>query len=183
MEEIWKSIEGYEGLYEVSNLGRVKSLDRMCWNGHIWWKKKGELLSNCVDSGGYHYVGLCVNGKHKNFLIHKLVMSAFVGEPPIDKPEINHIDEDKSNNCLSNLHYCDRKFNANYSYTWKKAIDVCKKPVLQFTKDGRFVAEYESAAEAAREIGKKRSNISACCLGKKRCKSVGGYIWKYKEDV
>lgn len=173
MEEIWKPVVGYERLYEVSNLGNVRSLN---------YNRKGEIkkLAIQIDGGGYHYVSLCSNGKVKKFLIHKLVMSAFIGEPPIDKPEVNHIDEDKSNNCISNLHYCSRKFNANYSYTWKKAIDVTRKPVLQFTKDGEFIAEYESVRESERQTGIKRHSIICCCKGE--LKTAGNYKWKYKTD-
>ena len=108
--EIWKDIEGYEGLYQVSNLGRVKSLERIDRLGRL---KPGVILRPKVERGGYLLVGLHKEGKQKMFLVHRLVAHAFIPNPE-GLPEINHRDEDKTNNLVDNLEYCDRKYNMNY---------------------------------------------------------------------
>lgn len=115
MNEIWKPIKGYEGFYEVSNLGRVRSLDR---TEHIRNKagritarqRKGKVLKPCLDSGG-HYLHVMLRGKPTN--VHRIVAKTFIDNPN-DYPEANHIDEDKTNNCVMNLEWCDHKYNNNY---------------------------------------------------------------------
>ena len=112
MQEIWKDIEGYEGLYQVSNFGRVKSLDRyVLRNGNSLFVK-GIVLSQ-LNNGGYLAVRLCNSGKYKNYFVHRLVACAFV-ENLNNYTEVNHIDEDKHNNDFRNLEWCDRKYNVNY---------------------------------------------------------------------
>ena len=112
MKEIWKDIEGYEGLYQVSNFGRVKSLDRyVLRNGNILFVK-GIVLSQ-LNNRGYLAVKLCNSGKYKNYFVHRLVACAFV-ENLNNYNEVNHIDEDKHNNDFRNLEWCDRKYNVNY---------------------------------------------------------------------
>ena len=104
--EIWKDIKGYEGLYQVSNMGRIKSLN---------YRRTGEegLLSGKPNSGGYLIVNLSKNKKRKSFYIHKLVAENFLPNPK-NLPEVNHIDENKENNTVYNLEWCDRKYNNNY---------------------------------------------------------------------
>ena len=112
MQEIWKDIEGYEGLYQVSNFGRVKSLDRyVLRNGNSLFVK-GIVLSQ-LNNRGYLAVRLCNSGKYKNYFVHRLVACAFV-ENLNNYTEVNHIDEDKHNNDFRNLEWCDRKYNVNY---------------------------------------------------------------------
>ena len=112
MKEIWKEIEGYEGLYQVSNLGRVKSLDRyVLRNGNSLFVK-GIVLSQ-LNNRGYLAVRLCNSGKYKNYLVHRLVANAFIHNDN-NYYEINHIDENKHNNHVDNLEWCDRKYNVNY---------------------------------------------------------------------
>lgn len=173
MEEIWKDIKGYENLYQVSNLGRVRSL----WFGKI------RLLKECVNGNGYNHVILTKDGKSKVCLIHRLVAFAFIPNHNNLK-EVNHKDEDKSNNCVDNLEWCTHLYNMNYGCRNEKASKKLtnrkdlSKSVLQFTKDGQFVAEYQSFMDAERKTGIYNESISACCLGKR--KSAGGYIWKQK---
>ena len=113
-EEIWKPIEGYEGLYEVSNTGRVRSFDRYVKysNGQIHLHK-GKVLSPIKDTDGYLQVVLHCNGKCKTIKVHRLVAQAFIPNPD-NLPQINHKDEDKLNNCVENLEWCTAKYNINY---------------------------------------------------------------------
>ena len=114
MIEEWRSIEGYEGLYEVSNTGRVRSVDRYVVDslGHRKFYK-GKVLIPVKSNLGYLLVSLCCNGKHKMFLVHRLVAQVFI-ENPDNLPEVNHLDEDKTNNRVDNLEFCDRSYNINY---------------------------------------------------------------------
>ena len=110
MKEKWKPIVGYEGLYEVSNMGRVRSLDHVDRLGRVI---KGKLRKEQKSSNGYRQVCLSKNGQHKIALIHRLVASAFIDNPK-RLPEVNHIDENKTNNIASNLEWCTRKYNNQY---------------------------------------------------------------------
>lgn len=170
--EIWKDIKGYEGLYQISNDGNVKSL-----NYHRTGKSK--LLKTILCNNGYLYVTLSKNGKHDVRVIHRMVAEAFLDNPD-NLPCINHKDEDKTNNHSSNLEFCTQKYNVHYSKCWMPSQKICSKSVLQFTKSGEFVAEYPSVNEAERQTGIHHGNISRCCNGQKGYSHVGGFIWKYK---
>ena len=162
--EIWKDIFGYEGLYQVSNLGRVRSLKF----------GKERILSIRRSKFGYLLVNLCKNSDMKTFRVHRLVGQSFIPNPN-NLPEINHKNEDKTNNRVENLEWCDRKYNINYGTRTVK----CSKPVLQFTKDGEFVREWKSTMDVQRNLGFDNTSISSCCTG--RYKSAYGFIWKYKD--
>ena len=109
-EEIWKPVVGYEGLYEVSNTGRVRSLDRYDRMNRFW---KGRILNLHTDTGGYLYAQLYLNGKGKNYLVHRMVAQAFIPNPD-NLPQVNHKDENKINDCVENLEWCSREYNINY---------------------------------------------------------------------
>ena len=115
MKEIWKSIQGYEGLYEVSNFGNVRSLDRVIRSKHNEKKqKKGRILTPFYEEKkGYYQVSLSKDGKQKKQRIHRLVAVAFL-ENPFNYTDVNHKDEDKTNNNVDNLEWCTRKYNNNY---------------------------------------------------------------------
>lgn len=164
MKETWKPAAGYEGLYEVSDLGRIKGL------------KRGKILKTVKQNNGYLQVGLYKNGKRKVFLVHRLVYSAFNGEIPPGL-EVNHInDKDKTDNRLCNLNLMTHKENCD----WGARNQKIAKPVIAYNKSGNFVREFKSLTEAANwlNIPKAFSNIGNCLKG--RISSAYGFIWKYK---
>ena len=171
MGEIWIDKKDYEGHYQVSNWGRVKSI------------KFGKeiILKPQKDISGYLFVRLCKNGIIKNYFIHRLVAEVFLPNPNNYK-EVNHKDECKTNNIVSNLEWCDRKYNQNYGTRTERVAEKTtngklSKPVLQYTLNGEFVREWESIAECDRN-GYNQGAVSACCRGK--LKTYKGYIWRYK---
>lgn len=184
MEEIWKDIKGYEGLYQVSNTGKVKSLERKVkhWQGGYLTKK--EIVLKSSISKGYLVISLYKNGIQIRKYIHRLVAEAFIPNPD-NLPQINHIDENKMNNCVENLEWCTAEFNVNYG-TRNKRVAICmtnnvrSKPVIQYDLNGNFIMEYPSTREVERQTGYNQSNIVKCCLGEKSYYTQYGYIWRYK---
>lgn len=172
MKEIWKDIKGYEGLYKVSNLGKVYS---------IAYKK---CLSPRSDRG-YLCILLHKSGNKKYFLIHRLVAEAFIPNPN-NYPQVNHKDEDKQNNHVSNLEWCTRKYNMNYGTRNKRARNSLK---WKFTKVICITTgeEFDCISAASTKYNVMRANIRACC--KNKIKSAGKHpvtgeklVWKYIEE-
>ena len=126
IEEIWRPIDGYEGFYEVSNMGFIRSLDRFVSNGSDHKRlRKGKIIKMWPNSKGYMRCQLSYNNDKKFYLVHRLVAEAFIQK--VDGlSEINHKDEDKTNNSVDNLEWCDRKYNNNYGNRLKKVIDTIK---------------------------------------------------------
>lgn len=168
-KEIWKPIKGYEGLYEVSNTGKVKSLGGKR-------TKKYESILKQVKTNCYLQVTLCKDGKIKNCRVHRLVATAFLHNPE-NLPEVNHKDENKENNRVDNLEWCSRKYNNNYGTLRERMVKKLSKPVLQYTKTGEFIREWSSTHEVGKN-GFRQGNIVNCCNGK--LKTAYGFIWKYK---
>ena len=204
--EIWLSIEGYEGLYEVSNMGRVKSLrDR-------YGNPREKILSQVDNGNDYLIVNLWKNGKMKHYLVHRLVATSFIQNPNGYRC-VNHKDENKTNNCVDNLEWCTQKYNCNYgkaqarrvASTDYKAISaktdykaiaakidykaiaekltngVLSKQVYQYSQDGTLVAIYPSVAECSRN-GFNQGNVSQCCrncYNREGNNVYKGYIWSY----
>lgn len=166
MEEIWKDIEGYEGLYQVSNLGRVKGL------------KRGGIIKPQLSHRGYYRVGLYKNRKYHAATVHRLVAIAFVPNP-YNLPEVNHKDENKTNNRADNLEWCTRYYNLTFGSRVKRISDnqrktmSTRKPVLN-VDTGK---EYISISEAARDTGYAVATISDCCNGKYQ--TVNGQRWRF----
>ena len=124
MIEEWRPIEGYEGLYEVSNTGRVRSLDMYVKSRYGNYRlHKGKVLSPAKDTNGYLTVILSCNGKHNSIRVHRLVAKTFISNPD-NLIEVNHKDEDKTNNSVENLEWCDRKYNINYGSRKDKVKDT-----------------------------------------------------------
>ena len=167
-EEIWCPIKGYESLYEVSDQGRVKS---------IGYGKERILKPGRIKTG-YLRVNLCKNGEMKNWLVHRLVAKTFIPNPD-NLQEVNHKDENKENNSVQNLEWCDRKYNLNFGTRAQRQSEKCSKPVLQYTKSGEFVREWKSTMDIERNLNYSQGNISSCCKGKR--KSANGFIWKFKD--
>lgn len=168
MEEIWKDIKGYEQLYQISNLGNVRSLNY----NHT---KQSKIIK--PNTNRYLQVTLCQNGRLQYLAIHRLVYETFVGEIP-EGMQVNHINEDVKDNRLENLNLMDCKTNINWGTGIKRRSEQISKPILQYDLEDNFIKEWVSASEAARQLGFSQSNISACCLGKR--KQANGYKWKYK---
>ena len=165
--EIWKDIEGYEGLYQVSDQGRIKSLPRKGTSGKILLPQK--------DKDGYCILILFKNGKHKNQKIHRLVAQAFIPNPD-SLSEVNHINEDKTDNRACNLNWMSHKENANWGTKIKRTVEKKSKPVKQIRLDGEVVAIWPSATEAGKN-GFIQTKITACCRGRE--KTHFGYRWTY----
>ena len=169
--EVWNPVKGYEGLYKVSSMGRVKSLIT------------GKILKPEKGIGGYLRVHLYKDGKAKHFKVHRLVAEAFL-KPVAGKDCVNHLDEVKTSNHYSNLEYCSPKENANWGTRNERMAEKQRnapfksKSVFQFSLNGKFIKEWPSVSEVHRQLGYTISFISRCCLGK--CKQAYGYIWRYK---
>ena len=180
--EIWKDIIGYEGLYQVSNFGRVKSLN--------YNKTEREEIMKAGNNGHLHVV-LHKNGKEKTFLIHQLVANAFLPNPD-NKPIVHHIDHNPLNNNVDNLVWLTYEEHAAKHPEWgKAAAKVLSKPINQYDLDGNFIKTWYSSYDIQRELGYNHSNITRCCKGgffsEQRNKWVNvtqayGYKWEYADE-
>ena len=183
-------VPGYESLYTVDEAGNVYSC------------RAQRYLTHSISGNGYHTVEFNENGKNKRVLVHRLVASVFI-ENPLGLPQVNHKDENKDNNNVSNLEWCTAKYNMSYgsgpnrrvqSRLWYTRTDrikdiarrngsARKKAVLQIDRDsGNVIAEFESAKEASIKTSVDHAHLCACCTGK-GYKTAGGFVWRYKERV
>lgn len=170
MQELWKDIPGYEGKYQISNTGKVKS-----------FAKGYERILVPNQSRSYLYVGLCDhNHKKRTKLVHRLVAEAFVPNPHGYK-EVNHKDENKLNNQSDNLEWCTRTYNMAYGTARFRQGLSCGTAVEQLTIDGFLVAKYCNAEMAAKLTGIDASSILKCCKGIRA--SAGGYIWNLTDSL
>ena len=169
-QEIWKPVKDFEGLYEVSNQGRVRSLNYRNQNCV-------KVMSPNLAKNGYLVARLMKDGRKYHLLLHRLVAQSF-----IEKAEglyvVNHKDENKTNNHVSNLEWCTQKYNMNYgSARVKISKSMSKRPVAQYDKEGRLIAVWKGVRDAGVNTGIDRKTISLCCIGK--YKQAGGYVWQY----
>lgn len=177
MTEIWRPIKGYEGLFEISNYGRVKSLGRwIIYNNGYKHYYKEYVMKLHLSSRGYLRVCLQYMKHKESCLVHRLVAEAFIPNPN-NLPQVNHIDEDKTNNRVENLEWCDSSYNINYGCRNEKVSDKRSIRVNQYTLDGVFIKKWKSATEASKALGICRAGIQHVLSGK-RFKS-GGFIWRY----
>lgn len=175
-QEIWKDMEGFEGFYRISNMGRVFSI------------KTSKIRATSVNNSGYETIHLYKNACHKSATVHRLVALAFVPNHN-NYSEINHLNENKLDNRADNLEWCSRRYNQVYSGNierWTKAGALGgkmkrSKKVYQFTLEGDFIKEWFSAREAQAELGLARTGIGKCCLGK--YKTYGGFLWSFQPTL
>ena len=186
MEEIWKDIEGYEGKYEVSNLGRVRRLPYTYQKENRWgvfdYKMKPGIHREWVGKDGYHRITLCGDNGRKNFLVHRLVAKAFVSGYQ-DGYDANHIDENKDNNRADNLEWMPHVENINYGTHNDRATahNVGKRrKVVQMSFDGQDLQSFDSLLSASKATGIDVGSIGNVCKGK--CKTAGGYRWRYATE-
>lgn len=176
MVEVWKPVKDYEGIYEISNIGRVRSK-------HKHTKSKDGIIKERKTRNGYCHVELWKNGTGVDRYIHRLVALAFIPNPN-NLPEINHKDENPSNNCVDNLEWCDRTYNNNYGNHYKKMVETrgdkyvganaCHRRRVMCVETGEI---FETIRSASRIINVNQAHISNCCRGKRN--KCGGYHWKY----
>ena len=170
--EIWKDIENYEGLYQVSNLGRIKSL-------HKRHHQEEHIIIQKIKRG-YYQVGLTKNGKRKWHQVHRLIAQAFIPNPN-NFPQVNHKDENKLNNSIENLEFCTASYNNTYGTRIQRVAEKTSKKIIQYDLNNNFIKEYKSITEAGKENNLDISSIVKCCKGK--YKTYKNFIWKYKEVV
>lgn len=169
MEEEFKEVIGYEGWYWVSNLGNVKS--------------KFRQLKPYINKYGYYVVNFSKENRMKPFYVHRLVALHFIDNPD-NLPQVNHKDECKTNNCVTNLEWCTPQYNHDYGTRNERTghsqmNKQGSKALLQYDLQGNFIKEFPSVHEASREFGKSRANISSCANGFRN--QAYGFIWKFKE--
>ena len=172
-KEVWRPIEGYEGLYEVSSIGRIKTVANK-------WKKE-KIRKTYTNKKGYVNILLSKNHKYKVFQIHRLVAQAFIPNPN-NLPVVNHKDRNPSNNCVYNLEWCTQQHNIHWDGALERRAETQRKhnkrsiSVCQYSLDGELIATYPSIKEAARQTGSSNGNISNCLLGRQI--KHNGFIWK-----
>ena len=184
--EEWRDIKGYEGLYQISNLGRIKSFDKViAQKNNSTAIKKGRILHWSSD-GRYLFIRLTDSNRvRKNYKVHRLVAFAF---PEIcgewfEGAEVNHKNEIKTDNRAENLEWCTQSFNVNYGTrnqrtSEKNTNGSCSKTILQYSLDEQFIKEWPSVSEIQRTLNYSRSFICQVC--KNKYKQAYGFKWKYK---
>lgn len=188
MDEVWKDIDGFEGVYQISNLGRVKSLRRYRKS------KLGKnvlieetILNGAVDAYGYKIIGLSKNGKSHRKKIHRLIAEAFIPNSE-NKPQINHIDGDKLNNSIENLEWCTSSENnlhkaRNLGVGKTRDRVKSREPVLMLARNGYIYGRFDSISEASAKTGICSNDILRVCKRNKYKKSAGTCIWRFEKEV
>lgn len=193
IEEEWRYIPQFEGYYQISNLGKVKSVDRIVpvncsKKNQSEALYKGKIIKQSITIEGYYRVALTKNHKTKHYAVSRLLAITFpeliewtdeAKGKPIESLEINHKNECKWDNNYWNLEWCTHKYNHDYGSRNERATKQFKKVVEQYTLDGNLINKYQSVTEAGAKTGVCWQSISACCRNYKNQKTAGGYIWNY----
>lgn len=201
IKEEWRDIPNYEGLYQVSNLGRVRSLDRIVRrNDGVDVRHKSRILKPRDNGNGYLYVDIHNGGITKRMYIHRLVAMAFLSNPN-GYDEINHKSDIKSDNSVGNLEWCNRSYNASYGTKIQRTVNTCqkngvykksldlktelgiyggRKSVAMCDADWNVLRIFRSIMDAARCINVNPGKICECCKGSRN--QTRGYKWKYYEE-
>lgn len=183
--EVWKDIPGFEGLYQASTLGRIRSLNYRKVPGRI------AVLSLFTQKDGYQRVNLHKGLQQKSYWVHILIAKTFLPNP-LGLSQVNHKDENPSNNSVFNIEWCSPKHNCNWgtrnlrqsaTYNLNKPNNGIVKATIQLTKDNAIVKEWASANDAANALGIHVSNIVRCCNHEQHYKTAGGYRWEYKDNL
>lgn len=179
--EIWKDIQGYEGNYQVSSKGNVRSLDRYIECRGKYRFQKGKTLKPYINKSGYRQVTLYDKNGYKLHRINRLVAQSFIPNPN-NLPQVNHKDEVKTNDCVNNLEWCTCLYNLTYNDLHHRRNNMNNKKSKQVVqiKEGKVIATYPSINEAARALKCNSGNIVRCC--KREKKTAYGYQWKYAES-
>lgn len=193
MDEIWRDIEGYKGLYQVSDQGRIRSLDRIVAHSRYGYKTlKGRLLRPTKNGDGYFYINLYKDNHEKKYKTHRLVAQAFIPNPE-NKEEVDHINTKRDDNRVENLRWATKLENNRNSLTRKKRSEnnpmrgkygkdnPNSKSIYQISKDGNLIRKWEGIKEAARNTEVYPGNIVKCCQGK--LNASGGYRWIYASEL
>lgn len=181
MQEIWKDIPNFEDSYQVSNLGRFRAKERKVRTfGGAYRTISAGIRKPNKCKNGYYEVFCNRAQKRQVFLLHRLVAQVFIPNPN-NLPEVNHKDEDITNCRADNLEWCTSKYNANYGTRTQRCIEnnPQKRPVNQYTKDGRFIKRWRMINDAARHVGVDGSAITRVCKGKQHTSM--GYVWRYAD--
>lgn len=178
MKEIWKDVKNYENLYQVSNYGRVKSLERYvktCGGAKRIVKEK--ILKPTVDNTNYYVVSLWKNNICKRTHIHRIVIETFIPNL-LNKPQVNHIDGNKLNNNINNLEWCTAKENNIHAYEY--GLNPSRRKVNQYDLNGNFIKTWNSIREANNFY--KTSHVSECCNNNSKRNITKGFLWKYADE-
>ena len=180
MKEKWKPVPGFEGLYEASTEGRIRSVDRIIkmYNGGEW-VRKGAVRRTTLNHSGYLRLSLCKEGIQYPFTVHRLIAKTWL-ENPENLPEVNHKNENKIDNRVSNLEWCDRGYNIHYGTFGDRVSVSNSRPVTQYTLEGDRLMTFYGSREAERRLGITNQSINLCCLGRRQ--QAGGFRWKYADD-
>lgn len=180
MNEEWKDIPGYEGLYQVSNLGRVKSLARQYQTGahNVTISLPEVILKTKVRRTGYSLVTLNKDGVPKDAYVHRLVAQNFLANDD-NLPYVNHKDGNPRNNHVENLEWCTPQYNTRYNDAHIRGGKNRRVPIIQKTFDGKIVRKWDSAAEAGEKYGKSGARNINNCLRFSNRETAYGFIWEY----
>lgn len=171
-KEIWENVVGYEGLYQVSTVGRVRSLERVDANGHT---VKEKILTSFPNKGGYYKANLYRDGKMEVKSVHRLVAETFIPNPD-NLPQVNHKDEDKGNNLVENLEWCTASYNTNYGTRNERAAKANKQAIYVITDSGHRYY-FDSARKAAEILGLKVCSVSDCLHGRQKTHRSFKFMW------